>query len=165
MDQKTPSGPYCYALLDDGRPFYVGKGRRRRMYQHAREARVGGEGAKCERIRAIWAEGRTLGYEVLGEYSSDRAALEAENQFLREIPGLLNTAGPRQPHDLESRMLREYLDIVALGQKVMPFVEWMHVRFRSPIEIRCYREVVRDIQETERFLAQRIREANLGAAA
>lgn len=44
LKAAIPSGPYCYALLDAGEVFYIGKGRGRRMFFHEREARVGKPG-------------------------------------------------------------------------------------------------------------------------
>ena len=54
-----PDGPYVYTLADADGVFYIGKGRGRRMFHHAKEALRGKPGTKCDRIRqalAMWWE-------------------------------------------------------------------------------------------------------------
>jgi hypothetical protein len=153
---EIPGQPYCYALLDGDQVFYVGKGRGRRMFQHLREAIQGGKSAKCERIRSILEDGRDVGYRILGEYNTDREALAAENLFIQEMVDLANVAGPRRPHDLVTTWQANYRRIVDLARNVMSFTDWLNQKERTPLEIRCYHEVVRDIHETERFLAKRL---------
>lgn len=86
----VPGKPYCYALADGGEVFYVGKGRGRRMYVHAMDAAKGKAGAKCDRIRAIIAAGRSLEYRVLGVYESDAKAYAAEKSWIARFDSLLN---------------------------------------------------------------------------
>src|SRR3954467_5182238 len=54
-----PPRYYVYVLArPNNKPFYVGKGtRRRRIYDHEIEARKGHECYKCRIIRKIWREG------------------------------------------------------------------------------------------------------------
>ena len=57
---------YVYHLIDprDNQPFYVGKGYKRRMYQHEGEARSNywNNKAKCKKIQDIWAAGLEVQY-------------------------------------------------------------------------------------------------------
>src|SRR5690349_1278384 len=49
---------YVYILSrPDGRPFYVGKGSGRRIFDHDSEARSGHQCHKCNVIRKIWQQG------------------------------------------------------------------------------------------------------------
>lgn len=78
-------GYYVYALLDprDGTVFYVGKGKGDRVYQHARRARKVDSaqtraGLKLDRIRAIHAEGREVGVELVRHGLSEETAFVVE---------------------------------------------------------------------------------------
>lgn len=78
---------YVYQLLDprDRQPFYVGKGKGRRIHCHEAEARRGVHSAKCDRIRAIWADGFSVEREVVAEYSDENEALAAEFDLIVAI--------------------------------------------------------------------------------
>lgn len=124
--RDRPSGPYVYALLDQaGIPFYIGKGRGIRMYQHQNEAMRGKPGKKCERIREIIESGAEIGYSILGEYSTDAEACEAEKVFISLHSGLTNkTKGGESGHSVD---YREWLRKRALKSlaKVKPFEQWI----------------------------------------
>ena len=86
-----PDGPYVYALVDDqGRFFYIGKGRNRRMYQHRLNAVRGKPGERYDRIREVIARGNDISCVVLGEYVSDQDAGEAEKEFIVIYENLTN---------------------------------------------------------------------------
>lgn len=82
---------YVYTLVDprDGAVFYVGKGKGDRLSQHEAEARKGKPGAKCERIRAIWADGVEVVRKRVAHFATETAALREEERLIREI-GLRN---------------------------------------------------------------------------
>lgn len=77
---SEPQQFYVYELMDprDGRVFYVGKGKGRRLHNHEAEARRGAHSAKCERIRDIWAAGHEVQRLVLSWHIDENDALEAE---------------------------------------------------------------------------------------
>lgn len=125
-EKPAPAGPYCYALVDpaDGRPFYIGKGRRARMYQHVKEATHGKAGPKCDRIRWVLAAGRQIEYKVLGEYETDAEALVAERGHIAAHEGLTNlTAGGEGGSiDPKVRMSNHAARLLA---KMMPLDHWL----------------------------------------
>jgi hypothetical protein len=59
------SGHYVYILRrPEGRPFYVGKGKGSRVFQHENEARHPGNYPKLNVIRAIWKNAGIVQYEI-----------------------------------------------------------------------------------------------------
>ena len=86
---------YVYTLTDprDGQPFYVGKGKGLRMYQHAVEARKSGEKGnqrKLDRIRAIQAEGLEPDPKIVAEHEDEQDAFDHEADLIASLPGLTN---------------------------------------------------------------------------
>lgn len=79
LTTPPPTGWYVYHLCyATGRPFYVGKGRGRRMYQHEVEARRGGKGYKCNVIRKVLARGESIVYRVVFLSPSEEEAYAFE---------------------------------------------------------------------------------------
>lgn len=121
-ESSLPSGPYVYALAYEGKVFYVGKGRGRRMFQHVLEALSGGHGPKCDRIRSIFSSGGEIEYRVIGEYETDAEAYVAERQFIAQGGELTNVAGrgaePISPRDLAKQRF------AGLLASMKPFHQW-----------------------------------------
>lgn len=123
------ASPYVYALLDGDRVFYVGKGRKRRMYQHALQAEnLQSVGPKSDRIRAIHRRGDEVGYKILGIYETDGEAFEAERVFISAMPDLTNIAsgggvplGPKAKLAERARILLEQM--VSLDEWVSGLAE------------------------------------------
>lgn len=93
-----PAGPYVYALSGPDGVFYIGKGRRARMYQHAVDAIAGKPGRKCDHIREMLAAGHKVQYQVLGTYESDDEACQAERQYIAaQQHGLMNLSKGGEP--------------------------------------------------------------------
>jgi hypothetical protein len=82
---------YVYELIDsrDGSPFYVGKGKGRRVDQHERQARKGTHSPKCNRIRAIWDAGGKVEKRIVREFAREDDAYAFEAQLV-ERHGLQN---------------------------------------------------------------------------
>lgn len=82
---------YVYTLTDPrtGAAFYVGKGSGRRLHNHETEARRGVYSAKCDRIRAIWADGQEVASDIVLRHEDENAALDAEYELIEQI-GLSN---------------------------------------------------------------------------
>ena len=90
----TPQGFYVYALIDPrgGQAFYIGKGCRRRAWQHeALVRRGGGENAeKTERIRSILSCGLSVVVSVMVDGLSEEDALLREAAEIKNGQGLTN---------------------------------------------------------------------------
>jgi hypothetical protein len=70
---------YVYALCrPSGEPFYIGKGRGKRLDHHEREARAGESNLKCDIIREIWADGGEVVKRILFETTDEDAAYQEE---------------------------------------------------------------------------------------
>lgn len=77
---------YIYLLKDMGEVFYVGKGTRRRMYDHVRNALTTNKNVKClNKIRKILSEGRTIVYEKVFFTDSATEAYEKEQEIIKSI--------------------------------------------------------------------------------
>lgn len=78
---------YVYELRDSsGRPFYIGKGSKRRMHEHESKARYGRVSPVCDKIRALWQAGQTISKAVVFQ-SPDEVAAYAEECRLIALYG------------------------------------------------------------------------------
>jgi hypothetical protein len=74
---------YVYALCDPlGCVFYVGKGQKGRIFDHAAEAHKGGKNSKCEMIRLL---GNSLRYAILLSCADEETALIFEARVLEGL--------------------------------------------------------------------------------
>lgn len=82
---------YTYELVDPrcGSVFYVGKGKGDRRFAHVKEARKGAKGRKCDRIRAILAEGAEPTARIVKHYADELEAYAAEAALI-DSHGLAN---------------------------------------------------------------------------
>jgi len=79
---------YVYLLLypDTRKPFYVGKGRGNRVFQHALNALESPTATdKLETIRNIIASGKRVEYRIVRHRMSDEAAFEVESALIDYI--------------------------------------------------------------------------------
>lgn len=98
---------YCYLLIDQGIPFYVGKGTRSRIHAHAREARRGHKCRKCNKIRKLWREGRDYTSLIVFRTDSEQDAFALEISLIagyraRGVRLTNRTDGGAGPRGLEA---------------------------------------------------------------
>lgn len=77
---------YVYILLrPNGTPFYVGKGKGRRVFHHEREAMGPGLTHKLNIIRSITKSGRDVGYRILEFFETEEACFAREIEEIARI--------------------------------------------------------------------------------
>lgn len=78
---------FVYELIDPrcGSVFYVGKGQKGRPWDHAREALRGKRSRKCDRIRAILAEGLDVKVNIVRRFHDEESAYAFEIAHIAEI--------------------------------------------------------------------------------
>lgn len=84
----TIKGFYVYLLrnpLRDDEPFYVGKGRGRRVEHHLREAKSGKKSYKCSIIRKILKSGFLHKIEFVASDVTEKYAFQIEQKLISEI--------------------------------------------------------------------------------
>lgn len=83
---------YTYALTyPDGKFFYIGKGKGRRIYYHEIEARNAQNlSYKCSTIRKIWALGYRIGKVILASFDTEQEAFQYEIALIFLMDGLTN---------------------------------------------------------------------------
>ena len=133
-------GCYVYRLIDprNGETFYVGIGRRQRVFHHVNDVSGGDfdpdpeRGAadpKLERIRDIHAQGMTVQHIIHRHGMSETAAKEVEAALIDAYPGLENRVkgtgsdrGTRHADEIireytaEEFVVRENLIMISIGQ-------------------------------------------------
>lgn len=86
-----PTSPYVYALLDEqGTPYYVGKGRGRRVWCHLNDAKRGKTGPRFDRIRSMLDHGYAFNFVIVSEHGTDKEAGLAERELIAKLKGLTN---------------------------------------------------------------------------
>ena len=79
LKQATDTPFYVYMLLrPDGRPFYVGKGKHRRLFAHEREALGQAKSHKLNTIRAIHRSGHLVAYHIVAFFADEQACFARE---------------------------------------------------------------------------------------
>lgn len=78
---------YVYCLIDprNSEVFYVGKGKRNRVFAHLKQAQIGNAGDKQERIREIWKAGLEPKIDILRHGLSDECAFEVEGTAIHLV--------------------------------------------------------------------------------
>lgn len=149
--RHIPVGFYVYCLGDprDSGPFYIGKGRGARMYQHVVDWRKGriDNAAKFARIGAIFAAGLKPIVECLVDDLTEDRAFMIEREIIRVLGiDTLTNAKPGQFAEAErlSVWAREMM------RRIIPFDRWVATRHRSRDEIALYWFVEREIAECAR---------------
>lgn len=86
---------YVYTLADprDGTVFYVGKGSKRRAWQHEADVRKGRRDSnhrKCDRIEGIITAGLCSNVAIVAHYEVEQDAFDHEEELITILPGLTN---------------------------------------------------------------------------
>lgn len=77
---------YVYLLKDDDVPFYVGKGSKKRMYQHYELAtKTSRKSPVLDKIRKMVIENKKITYEILFNTDNSIEAYEYETKMIFEI--------------------------------------------------------------------------------
>jgi len=105
---------YVYRLIDprSGETFYVGKGRKDRVFAHARGELGGDEddvSEKLKRIRQIQAAGFEVQHVIHRHGLEEKVAIEVEAALMDCYPGLTNAAGG---HGSSERGVRHAEEII-----------------------------------------------------
>lgn len=109
-------GHYVYRLIDprNGQTFYVGKGQRDRVFQHARgvteDPEDYGPGSTRERIAQIHFAGLSVGHIIHRHGMDNRTAIEVEAALIDCYPGLTNK---QAGYESDTRGCRHAAEIVA----------------------------------------------------
>ena len=109
---------YVYRLIDprNGGTFYVGKGQRNRVFDHAKGLIALGEedeivDPKLQRIREIQAAGLEVGHVIHRHgLSTPRLAFEVEAAVIDAYPGLTNKVKGHGSRDYGSRHVEEIIN-------------------------------------------------------
>lgn len=74
---------YVYVLAyPDGKPFYVGKGTKDRIFAHEVEARTGHRCRKCRVIRKVWSQGGQIQRYYVFTTDDEHEALQYEFEII-----------------------------------------------------------------------------------
>ena len=78
---------YVYELIDPrtNLPFYVGKGKGKRIDQHEKEAKKGVEHPKCDVINDIKANGLQVGKRIVAWFNQEHDAYNFEEKHINDI--------------------------------------------------------------------------------
>jgi len=77
---------YVYVLIDGNTPFYVGKGKKDRMYEHLRLAtKTNRKSLVLNKIRQMVKNGRKIKYEIVFQSNDAKITYEKEKYFISKF--------------------------------------------------------------------------------
>jgi hypothetical protein len=164
--RRTSQTIYVYALVDprDGRPFYVGKGRGDRAWQHARSSHLKKEvnSEKARRIAEIKAAGLSVGVTILAEGVTEIEGMRREREEIakaRKVGDITNlTQGDR--HHLE-RALDLVNDILRRFKTLDQWARDLAARLGRPVtkdDYRTYIDALAELADQRALITQMMRE-------
>lgn len=109
--ESNDSPFYVYTLTDprNGEVFYVGKGRRRRAWQHTAVARTRtfrSNPWKDQRILEILEDRREPAVNIIERFENEHDALAFETSLISKTPNLTNSNTARRAHMKQFRKER-----------------------------------------------------------
>lgn len=125
----TAKGHYVYELIDpvSDEVFYVGKGKGRRMYQHAVDARAGRitNPEKHERITSIHALGLEVQYRIVKDRLTEDEALQLERETIARhgIHNLTNATPGQLTAARKAQLRAQYL-----VTQLKPVGPWLYAK-------------------------------------
>lgn len=108
-------GYYVYSLTKpNGKIFYVGKGARNRVFQHAKGiTEKNAQSEKINTIKRILRKGKNIKYTIIRHGLTEKEAFEVESAFIDHI-GLSGLINEVKGHDSEDRGEMSVEEIIAI---------------------------------------------------
>jgi len=137
---------YVYALVCPltEKPFYIGKGKGRRMFKHQKDVNDGdfSNPYKAQHIRDLNNQGHQIKYEILFYSTSERDCYKKESDLIKTTPGLTNIV-----HGNENCPDGLYKDIKEIAEKVDTSEGWISRMNPSEWQIESDKVIRSKLQE------------------
>ena len=124
-------GAYVYMLVDprDELPFYVGKGRGNRIFQHIENAYADLDAKKSKLISEIMQEGKDIRHFVVRHGLSDEEAFHAEAALIDAL-GIENLSNIQRGHGTREHGMVSVLDLFAKYEATDAMIDFPAVVFK-----------------------------------
>ena len=127
---KPGAGWYVYTLVDPRTsvPFYIGKGKGRRAWQHEaaiRNGRPDGNLAKSNRISEIIEAGLSVQVEIVSHFADEHAAIAAERDLIASTEGIVNIQSGGVAQSKMARLQVYRNQMLTAISRARPIDRWM----------------------------------------